>query len=583
MPQQLQLAFFSYSRDDSEFAMRLANDLRATGANVWMDQLDIPPGQHWDTAVEDALASCSSLLLVLSASSTASTNVMDEVSFALDEGKAVIPVLYRDCKIPLRLRRLQYIDARADYSRALSALTKLLSTTRPDPTSFGDQERIAALAAVHADEHQPELSHRESVDDAPAEAAQSSPAEADEHGRGTVLALLSGEAFRKGTAWSIGADLLRRMLLQNPGLLPQTACVLLIPYCLFRLGWSAPAYIPRETLWFLFVVGISSRAFSVAFWGPELVLVDICQRSLRNILWGRIFFLALSAMCFAIAWAWLPVGGTGPWFDLPTLGKVGLPVTTLMVLLQCLGTACGLVGMVMYRRKSITSVSAIFGSIGAAFASGLLGGALLSLTTSYIPLLSSGGVARIGTYAVLAAPTIFFAYVLCDRVLLGIAALFIRERESERWKAGGGWLLGFVGLWLCCAVCEMYSRSSIDWTGSGTALLIIFIAGLFIFAAIRMNPQAKRPLSKYLSRAVLVVAYLALAFVLVPLNLLLVRRVASLPDFVPTFWPAPMTILTGAVAHALWVALAYVGGAISISIYRRKRQRVFATKPSGTA
>ena len=37
-------AFFSYSRDDSEFALRLAEDLKAAGAAVWIDQLDIEPG-----------------------------------------------------------------------------------------------------------------------------------------------------------------------------------------------------------------------------------------------------------------------------------------------------------------------------------------------------------------------------------------------------------------------------------------------------------------------------------------------------------------------------------------------------------
>ena len=36
-------AFFSYSREDSEFALRLAKDLKAAGANVWLDRLDIKP------------------------------------------------------------------------------------------------------------------------------------------------------------------------------------------------------------------------------------------------------------------------------------------------------------------------------------------------------------------------------------------------------------------------------------------------------------------------------------------------------------------------------------------------------------
>lgn len=30
--------FISYSREDSEFALKLAQDLRAAGAHIWMDQ-----------------------------------------------------------------------------------------------------------------------------------------------------------------------------------------------------------------------------------------------------------------------------------------------------------------------------------------------------------------------------------------------------------------------------------------------------------------------------------------------------------------------------------------------------------------
>src|SRR5262245_26069130 len=111
-------AFFSYSRQDSDFALMLAKDLRAAGAAVWLDQLDIRPGQRWDNEIELALSNCPTMLLILSPSAVGSTNVMDEVSFALDEGKVVIPVLYRQCKIPFRLRRIHRIDAQTDYDQA---------------------------------------------------------------------------------------------------------------------------------------------------------------------------------------------------------------------------------------------------------------------------------------------------------------------------------------------------------------------------------------------------------------------------------------------------------------------------------
>jgi TonB family protein len=120
-------AFFSYCREDSEFALRLAGDLKAAGANVWLDQLDIIPGDRWDHAVENALTHCSRLLVILSPSSVSSTNVMDEVSFALEERKIVIPVIHRDCTVPFRLRRVQHLDFRQDYARGLQELLKTLA------------------------------------------------------------------------------------------------------------------------------------------------------------------------------------------------------------------------------------------------------------------------------------------------------------------------------------------------------------------------------------------------------------------------------------------------------------------------
>jgi uncharacterized RDD family membrane protein YckC len=121
-------AFFSYARDDAQFALQLAKDLKARGFPVWLDQLDIRPGQRWDKAVEDALASCPRMLVILSPSSVASTNVMDEVSFALEEQKTLIPVLHRDCKIPFRLRRVQYADFRGGYDTGLRDLLRVMGT-----------------------------------------------------------------------------------------------------------------------------------------------------------------------------------------------------------------------------------------------------------------------------------------------------------------------------------------------------------------------------------------------------------------------------------------------------------------------
>jgi hypothetical protein len=119
-------AFFSYSRIDSEFALRLAEDLKAAGADVWIDQLDIECGQEFDVAIEQAVTRASRMLLILTPESVQSGKVRNEIAYALDEEKIVIPILCKDCVVPLQLRRVQYIDFRSDYERGLKALIKIL-------------------------------------------------------------------------------------------------------------------------------------------------------------------------------------------------------------------------------------------------------------------------------------------------------------------------------------------------------------------------------------------------------------------------------------------------------------------------
>ena len=126
-------AFVSYSRKDSEFTVRLVEDLKAAGAEVWLDQLDIEPGQEWDVAIENALKQSRRMLLVLSPSSVMSRNVLNEINFALEEEKIIIPVLHRDCTIPMQLRRIQYVDFRTGYGTGVKALIRNLGAPGSEP------------------------------------------------------------------------------------------------------------------------------------------------------------------------------------------------------------------------------------------------------------------------------------------------------------------------------------------------------------------------------------------------------------------------------------------------------------------
>jgi len=130
--------FFSYSRDDTEFVLQLAKNLRQAGANIWLDQLDISPGSRWDKSIQDALTNSKVLLVILSKTSVESDNVLDEVSFALEQGKRVVPVLLEDCEIPFRLRRLQYADFTENPEKGIHTLIQALHLDKEVASKLSD-------------------------------------------------------------------------------------------------------------------------------------------------------------------------------------------------------------------------------------------------------------------------------------------------------------------------------------------------------------------------------------------------------------------------------------------------------------
>jgi hypothetical protein len=136
--------FLSYARLDQAIALRLADDLIAAGVSVWVDQYDIQPSQPWDRTVENAVRTCRGFIAVLSPAAVASPNVADEVSVAIDDGKAIIPVLVERCTLPLRMTRMQYIDATIDYD---AALRRCLAAIRGERVDLPPLREPASLLA----------------------------------------------------------------------------------------------------------------------------------------------------------------------------------------------------------------------------------------------------------------------------------------------------------------------------------------------------------------------------------------------------------------------------------------------------
>jgi len=122
--------FISYAHEDSHFATRLAHDLRRQGLEVWVEQWDIPPEVEWDVALGRAIKSCRYFLLVLSPAAVDSWVVRDQFMLARRNGKRMVPVLYRPCRLPSALQDLVWIDFSGRHYH--EALRQLLNRYFPE-------------------------------------------------------------------------------------------------------------------------------------------------------------------------------------------------------------------------------------------------------------------------------------------------------------------------------------------------------------------------------------------------------------------------------------------------------------------
>ncbi|MDX1377307.1 MAG: TIR domain-containing protein [Anaerolineales bacterium] len=154
------LIFISYSRTNRGFALELAKELKASGFLVWLDQLDIPTGARWDDEIEKALTNCEIFMVILTPQSIASHNVKDEIGYAIDSNKRILPILLEQANVPFRLRRFQYVDfTNKSNNEGIDAAKQLLRKLMDEPTEprqdaaadQGSQPKIDRSAELKAD------------------------------------------------------------------------------------------------------------------------------------------------------------------------------------------------------------------------------------------------------------------------------------------------------------------------------------------------------------------------------------------------------------------------------------------------
>jgi hypothetical protein len=107
--------FISYSKSDKEYVQKLANQLRAEGFDIWLDDRNLRSSQVWWEAIVNAILNCAAFIVVMTPNSDQSRWVQREIAIADDLQKPMFPILAQgDMDSPnwLRFINIQYKDVR---------------------------------------------------------------------------------------------------------------------------------------------------------------------------------------------------------------------------------------------------------------------------------------------------------------------------------------------------------------------------------------------------------------------------------------------------------------------------------------
>lgn len=110
--------FISYGHDEYlPYARRLANDLAEFVGTVWFDEQQIRSAHEWDNEIENGISNSSMVIALMTPHAYRRPDgvCMNEIVYAANAQKEIIPVLVKDVSVPLLLCRIQYVDVRAIY------------------------------------------------------------------------------------------------------------------------------------------------------------------------------------------------------------------------------------------------------------------------------------------------------------------------------------------------------------------------------------------------------------------------------------------------------------------------------------
>src|SRR5258706_16235674 len=88
--------FISYSRKDQPFVRKLHDALQANGRDTWVDWSAIPPTSEFMHEIFAGIEAADTFVFVISPDSITSKVCGEEISYAVEYKKRLVPIVYRD-------------------------------------------------------------------------------------------------------------------------------------------------------------------------------------------------------------------------------------------------------------------------------------------------------------------------------------------------------------------------------------------------------------------------------------------------------------------------------------------------------
>lgn len=125
--------FISYSRKDKTFVQSLHEALSAHNREAWVDWEGIPPTAEWLQEIHRAIEASDTFIFIISPASVASDICKQEIAYAVEQHKRLVPIVQRDVEanaVPEELAALNWIFFREqdDFDSAVQTLIRALDS-----------------------------------------------------------------------------------------------------------------------------------------------------------------------------------------------------------------------------------------------------------------------------------------------------------------------------------------------------------------------------------------------------------------------------------------------------------------------